>query len=368
MEENQEFTNPDQVKKIAATYFKNLLSCNLVRKNIPDFPFQFPQVLEETNRNICNLPTDKEIKYTVFSIDMDSVAVPDGCSSAIYHACWEFITTDINEAVKDFFCGRLNGDNFLIAQEIIHHLDLRYNKGNLVINLDTSKAYDRVNWNFLIAVMQKMGFPPRFLTLIKHAIQNCWFTILVNGEAAGSYKSSKGLRQADPISPALFILAAEAFSRGLDFLFNVNPKIFCQTKCEVKISHLSYADDVIFFTNCEEASLIKLMKVLRNFKEISGPKINHAKSAFIPGKKANLIARRIKSITGFSMKALPITYLEAPFYKSNKKKMLYKNLIDKVRAKISRWEHYHLSYGGRLQLIKTVLSWQHNRAKENPLD
>ncbi|KAL0454902.1 UNVERIFIED_CONTAM: hypothetical protein Slati_0829400 [Sesamum latifolium] len=301
MEENQEFTNPDQVKKIAATYFKNLLSCNLVRKNIPDFPFQFPQVLEETNRNICNLPTDKEIKYTVFSIDMDSVAVPDGCSSAIYHACWEFITTDINEAVKDFFCGRLNGDNFLIAQEIIHHLDLRYNKGNLVINLDTSKAYDRVNWNFLIAVMQKMGFLP---------------------------DSSLSSSMPSKIAGLLSLLTEKR-----------------QTKCEVKISHLSYADDVIFFTNCEEASLIKLMKVLRNFKEISGPKINHAKSAFIPGKKANLIARRIKSITGFSMKALPITYLEAPFYKSNKKKMLYKNLIDKVRAKISRWEHYHLSYG-----------------------
>ncbi|KAL0394545.1 UNVERIFIED_CONTAM: hypothetical protein Slati_4420700 [Sesamum latifolium] len=75
-----------------------------------------------------------------------------------------------------------------------------------------------------------------------------------------------------------------------------------------------------------------------------------------PGKKAILIAQRIKSITGFSMKALPITYLEAPLYKGNKRKSLYENLIDKVRTKISGWEHCHLSYGGRLQLIKTVLS------------
>ncbi|KAL0449575.1 UNVERIFIED_CONTAM: hypothetical protein Slati_1513900 [Sesamum latifolium] len=239
MEENQEFTNPDQVREFAATYFKNLLSCNPVRKNIPDFPFQFPQVSEETTRNICNLPTDEEIKDTVFSIDKDSVADPDGFSSAIYQACWEFVATDINEAVKDFFCGtsmprnftattivlipkvdspqtwndfrpislcnvtnkiffkllynklsqtlldlispsqsgfipgRLIADNFLMAREMIHHLDLRYSKGNLVIKLDTSKAYDRVNWNFLTTVMQKMGFPTRLLTLTKHAIQNC---------------------------------------------------------------------------------------------------------------------------------------------------------------------------------------------------
>ncbi|KAL0455303.1 UNVERIFIED_CONTAM: hypothetical protein Slati_0869500 [Sesamum latifolium] len=200
-----------------------------------------------------------------------------------------------------------------MAQEMIHHLDLRYSRGNLVIKLDMSKAYDRVNWNFLITMNQKIGIPPRFLTFIKHAIQNCWFTVLVNGEAAGLFKSSHGLRQGDPISPALFILAAEAFSRGLDLLFNVNPEICYQMKCK-------------------------------------------AKSAFILGKKPNLIAQRVKSITGFSMKALPITYLGVPLYKGNKKKMLYENLIDKVRAKISGWEEYHLSYGGRLLLIKTVLS------------
>ncbi|KAK4383741.1 hypothetical protein Sango_2748000 [Sesamum angolense] len=56
------------------------------------------------------------------------------------------------------------------------------------------------------------------------------------------------------------------------------------------------------------------------------------------------------------MKALPITYLGAPLYKGNKRKVLYENLIDKVRNRISDCEHCHLSYGGRLQLIKTVLS------------
>ncbi|KAL0311560.1 UNVERIFIED_CONTAM: hypothetical protein Sangu_2450700 [Sesamum angustifolium] len=64
-------------------------------------------------------------------------------------------------------------------------------------------------------------------------------------------------------------------------------------------------------------------------------------------RKANLIAQRIKIITGFSMMTHPIIYLGAP---------LYESLIDKVRAKISRCEHCDLSYGVRLQLIKSVLS------------
>ncbi|KAK4384596.1 hypothetical protein Sango_3044900 [Sesamum angolense] len=219
-----------------------------------------------------------------------------------------------------------------MAQEMIHHLDLRYKNSNMVIKLDMSKAYDRVNWNFLITVMQKMGFPPRFLTLIKHAVQNCWFSILVNGEATGFFKSTQGLRQGDPISPALLFIAAEAFSKGLNPLFNENPDMYYQTKCEVKLSHLSYADDIILFTNCKEAGLNKLMQFLRKFEDLSRQQINHAKSAFIQERKpiSLLIESRISLV--FSMKALPITYLGAPLYKGNKRKILYENLIDKTQA------------------------------------
>ncbi|KAL0287321.1 UNVERIFIED_CONTAM: hypothetical protein Scaly_2767800 [Sesamum calycinum] len=374
----------------------NLIALNKgtsTRNDNSDFPFQFSKLSQEDIHSISNIPTDEEIKDIVFSIDKDSVAGLDDFHRFFYHSSWDFINNDIQEAVRDFVCGtpmprsfkattivlipklespqtwndfrpislcyvtnkimskllykklshslpnlislaqsgfvtgRLISDNILIAQEIIHHLDLRYKNNNLVIKLDMSKAYDRVNWNFLLSIMEKMGFPTRFLTLIKHAVQNCWFTVLVNKETAGFSKSTSGLRQGDPISPALFIIVADALSKGIDHLFNGNPDMYFQTKCEVKISHLSYVDDVILFTNCKEA-----------------------------GRKANLIANRIKNITGFSMKALPITYLGAPLYKGNKRKVLYENLIDKVKNRISGWEHCHLSYGGRLQLIKTALS------------
>ncbi|KAL0288313.1 UNVERIFIED_CONTAM: hypothetical protein Sangu_2663400 [Sesamum angustifolium] len=284
---------------------------------------------------------EEEIEDIVLSIVKDNVVGPDGFSSVFFQSYWDFINKYIQEAVKDFFCGtpmprsskattfvlipkvespqtwndfrlislcnvtnkilsklhykklshslpnlispaqsgfitgRLISNNILMAQEIIHHLNLRYKNSNLVIKLDMSKAYDRVNSNFLLSIMQKMGFPPRFLTLIKHAVQNCSFIVLVNGETTDMY---------------------------------------FQTKCEIKISHLSYVDDVILFTNCKEAGLVRQMNFMRNFEDQSGQQINQAKSAFIPGRKANRIANRIKNITGFSMKALPITYLGAPLY------------------------------------------------------
>ncbi|KAL0355093.1 UNVERIFIED_CONTAM: hypothetical protein Sradi_3956200 [Sesamum radiatum] len=91
-----------------------------------------------------------------------------------------------------------------MAQEIILALNFKYNKGNVVLKVDVSKAYNRVNWNVLFKVMMEIGFPPRSLLLIKHAIGNCWFTILVNGETTKFLKSSQGLRQGDPDSPTLF--------------------------------------------------------------------------------------------------------------------------------------------------------------------
>ncbi|KAL0308885.1 UNVERIFIED_CONTAM: hypothetical protein Sradi_5830800 [Sesamum radiatum] len=110
-----------------------------------------------------------------------------------------------------------------------------------------SKAYDRVKWKFLYAILEKMGFPARFIALIKHAIEHCWFTILVNGESSGFFKSSQGLRQGDPKSPALFILASEALSRGLNHLFAQNPDMLYQTGCKTRVTHLAYADDIIIF-------------------------------------------------------------------------------------------------------------------------
>ncbi|KAL0346395.1 UNVERIFIED_CONTAM: hypothetical protein Scaly_1655500 [Sesamum calycinum] len=218
------------------------------------------------------------------------------------------------------------------------------------------EAYDRVKWTFLYAILEKMGFPARFIALIKHAIEHCWFTILVNGESSDFFKSSQGLRQGDPISPALFILASEALSRGLNHLLAQNPDMLYQTGCKTRVTHLAYADDIIIFTRCEEQSLNKLMQFLNLYGNQSGQKINHSKSFFTPGKKVYLIAHIIKSITGFNLKHLPITYLEAPLHKGHKEKILFEPLIDKIRNRISGWEHRHLSQGGRLQLIKSVLS------------
>ncbi|KAL0281700.1 UNVERIFIED_CONTAM: LINE-1 reverse transcriptase [Sesamum radiatum] len=104
MEGNQEITHPDRIRDSAASYFENLLSGQGAQPS-SDFPFQFPKISEAIGNNLCSIPSEEDIKETVFSIDKNSVAGPDGFSSSFYHACWDFIARDIYDAVRDFFSG-----------------------------------------------------------------------------------------------------------------------------------------------------------------------------------------------------------------------------------------------------------------------
>ena len=75
-----------------------------------------------------------------------------------------------------------------------------------------SKTCDRVEWDYLQALMLKMGFHPKWVDLIMVGISSVSYSILVNGAPSSSIKPSRGIRQEDPLSPHLFLLCTEGFS------------------------------------------------------------------------------------------------------------------------------------------------------------
>ncbi|KAL0449146.1 UNVERIFIED_CONTAM: putative mitochondrial protein [Sesamum latifolium] len=224
-------------------------------------------------------------------------------------------------------------DNILLAQEVIHSISAHKSDWNVAFKLDMAKAYDRVDWDFLKMVLLQLGFPPQLIRLVSNCITNCWFLVLINGSLSGFFKSTRGLRQGDPLSPTLFVLAAEYFSRNLNRLMEIDKSL--AFKGSQGISHLAYADDVLIFTNSREKSLQTVMEFLQEFERTSGQFISPEKSSFIVSPKAPMaVKRRIKRLTGFTLKTFPFIYLGAPIHVGRQKIEYSNRLIDGMSTKI----------------------------------
>ncbi|XP_075099715.1 uncharacterized protein LOC142176349 [Nicotiana tabacum] len=234
--------------------------------------------------------------------------------------------------LNGFVKGRNIVENILLTQEIVTDIWLRTKAGpNVILKLDMTKAYDRVSWLFLTKVLRKMGFTERLIGIVFGLVSNNWYSILINGQAHGFFKSSRGVKQGDLVSPTLFILAAETLSRGLNALHtNLYFCGFGMPKWSPKINHLAYADDMIIFSSSDETSLMLIMQVLKAYEAASGQLVNKTKSAVYLHHLTDMeVVSKVERITGIHRDDFPIIYLGCPIFYARRKLEFYQPLITK---------------------------------------
>jgi hypothetical protein len=156
----------------------------------------------------------------------------------------------ISDSQSAFIYGWLIIDNIIAAYETMHTMQTRMwsKTGYMGIKLDMRKAFDRVEWSFLEAVMHKLGFADAWVRLIMNCVKSVSYSVVVNGNVVGNIILSRGIRLGDPISPYLFILCAEAFSSLLHHA-HIKGAIYGvpTSKNGPKITHLFFADDSLIF-------------------------------------------------------------------------------------------------------------------------
>jgi len=228
----------------------------------------------------------------------------------------------------------------MLAQEIIHQIEKPTIGSNVLIKLDMAKAYDRVSWSYICLVLRKMGFDEVFIDMTWRIMYNNWYSIIINGKRYRLFRSTRGLKQGDPLSPALFILGVEVLSRSLN-RHHQDPLYhgFYMEMRAPQINHLSFADDIIIFTSERKHSLKLIMKTLAIYEQTSGQLINKAKSHFLlPSNAFRTTSDIIKKYTGFHQKEAPITYLGCPLFIGRPRIIYFSEMVNKVVNRITGWQ------------------------------
>ncbi|KAJ0628910.1 putative RNA-directed DNA polymerase [Helianthus annuus] len=253
-----------------------------------------------------------------------------------------------------FIKGRFILEGPLIVNEILSWAKSE-KKPIFIFKVDFEKAYDSINWKFLLSNLKAMNFP-LWRKWIGASLKSSRASVLVNGSPTEEFKLSRGLCQGDSLSPFLFILALEA----LDVIMKRAIKIGVFKGILLKnegpmISHLCYADDTIFLGEWSERNIKNLNQILRSFYLCSGLKVNLGKcNLFGVGVNEKKIGQMAETLNCKAGK-LPFVFLGIPVGANMKRIKYWKPVIDKFNSKLSSWKARCLSMAGRIVLAKAVL-------------
>jgi hypothetical protein len=209
-----------------------------------------------------------------------------------------------------FISGRSLHVNFVLVRQsarLLHQLGAP----RILVKLDLACAFDSIAWPFLFEALRRYGFGSRFLDWLSILFSTASTRVLINGDPGPPIWHRRGLRQGDPLSPQLFVLAVDTLGRlfrraiELGVLRELHPRRLIPT-----IS--LYADDVILFCHATTEEVKAVKEMLELFGE--GLPV----SALTTERAATLIRCAPEEVItatadpGCPLVDLPITYLGIP--------------------------------------------------------
>lgn len=168
----------------------------------------------------------------------------------------------------------------------------------------------------------------------------------------------KGIRQGDPIAPFLFLIVAEGLSGLIKKAVETdNFKSFKVGRgVGVDVELLQFADDALFIGEASIQNVLTLKCVLRCFELVSGMKVNFHKSKLAGISIPPSVTNRFAALLNCRVMVVPFVYLGLPVGANPRKLATWDPIVTKIRGRLSSWKSKRLSMGGRICLIKSVLT------------
>ncbi|XP_057250742.1 uncharacterized protein LOC130591438 [Beta vulgaris subsp. vulgaris] len=287
----------------------------------------------------------EEVKQAIFSIPGDKSPGPDGlgqlsikmlgvllvlsvkcpgnvtefrpiaCCNVIYKCITKLMCSRLSKILPEiiaanqgaFIKGRFIAHNILICQDIVKNYGKKDVAPGCIIKMDLKKAYDSIDWCFIEELLQAMKFPSSFVEMIMECIKSPSFCLMINGELVGFFKGKRGLRQGDPLSPLIFLICMEYFSRTMKIVGAKDDFQFHPRCTGIKLNHLCFADDIIMCCKGEFKSVLRMLQGFTHFSESSGLEANKQKSElFTVGLKQQEV-QRLLNMSGFSLGSFPFS-------------------------------------------------------------
>ncbi|XP_048502988.1 uncharacterized protein LOC125498759 [Beta vulgaris subsp. vulgaris] len=209
----------------------------------------------------------------------------------------EVLASIVNQVQSAFVQNRKILHTIFLCQDIMKQYKQKNGSARCTIKVDLRKAYDSLNWALLKELLRALNFHPRFIDWVMICVSSTTFTLSINEGLCGFFKGRKGIRQGDPMSPLLFVLAMEYFSRIM-WLMSKKPKLSFHSRCtQLKINHLIFVDDLMLFCKGDIQSTVLMRRALIAFAEVSGLHASPKKTAIyfgnVPNETQSRIAYRI---------------------------------------------------------------------------
>ncbi|XP_063806719.1 synaptotagmin-like protein 2 [Pseudophryne corroboree] len=261
----------------------------------------------------------------------------------------EFLPSLVHNDQVGFVPGREAKDNTTKLLNLIH-LASSSKISTVLLSTDAEKAFDRVNWDFMRAVLEHIGLGPQALHRILSLYTQPSAKVRVNGTLSDNFLISNGTRQGCPLSPLIFVLCIEALARAI----RTNDKIKGLQVGDIDYKLALFADDLLATVTDPTHSLPNLMSELDIFSSLSGFKINTSKSYALHISTPHSVLTGLKATFPFQWRDSHITYLGVQL-SSDSSRLLSLNfhpILQAVRNDYCRWQYHNLSWLGRINVVK----------------
>ncbi|GJW58178.1 RNA-directed DNA polymerase, eukaryota, reverse transcriptase zinc-binding domain protein [Tanacetum coccineum] len=276
--------------------------------------------------------------------------IPKGCNSSFIALIPKILDANM---VKDFRPISLIGSLYKIIAKILANRLVGV-LGDIVNEVQSAFIAERqiLDGPFILnGVLQGCKMKKKQSLIFKVDFEKAYDSVRPTKE----FQFFKGLKQGDPLSPFLFILIMESLHFSFQRVVDIGMFNGIKLSSSLSISHMFYANDVVFVGQWCDGNITTLVHVLECFYRASGLRINMSKSKIMGVLVDSDKVKCVVSKLGCLILKTPFSYLGSKVGGSMSRVHAWNEVVDRVKNRLSKWKMKTLSIGGRLTLLKSVL-------------